>query len=167
MNWRRIQFVISIAILGCILLLLCPSFGSIHYFSPDTLQSRYQVEKLFPGTRIPIYRSGYRESESQLVDYLIRKGHWKPIATKSPRWVLTSHSNSQWKDGQSYVHKEFFWRDEKWVDWSEKNPKRAAVLWPQVLSILRDVGRNPNEACELMFDAEYETRTPAESEFRQ
>lgn len=154
MHRRWVGFVVSAAILVIVIYFLLPSSGAIHYFSPDTLHTRYQAEKLLPGTGIPIYRSGFHPAPSPLVDYLVRKGYWKPATTASPRWILTSHSNEEWKDGQSHLHREFYWHDEQWIEWSEQNPTKAAELWPQVLNILRnDLERGDSKVVELMWQA--------------
>jgi hypothetical protein len=41
------------------------------------------------------------------------------------------------RDGESALQRELFWRRESWIEWSEKHPELAAVLWPRVLSLLR------------------------------
>lgn len=132
-----------------------PSPGSLCFFSPDSLESRYQSEILLPGSGVPVYKSGFKAKNSRLVEYLIQKGYWSRAAVTTPRWIMTGHFNPKWKDGQSHLHSELYWHDDEWIQWSEQNPDKAAALWPQVLAILRDdpQHKGQNEVAELMWQS--------------
>ncbi len=111
--------------------------GAIGFFSPDSLEYRSQSERLLLGTEIPLYRSPYEYHEHELVKYLTSKGYWTPRETDSPRWFVLFHWNQMWRDGESTFHRRFFWKTDRWIDWSNKNPDQAAKFWPHILELLR------------------------------
>jgi hypothetical protein len=125
--------------------------GGRMFFSPDTFQVRTQSELLLPLTEIPLYRSSfeYRDATYDLPAYLVTKGHWLPIETDRPQWILVYHWNDQWRDGFTELHRYLRYSDE-WIQWTEANPQLANVLWPNVLSILRG-GITDGYAAHLMF----------------
>jgi hypothetical protein len=119
--------------------------GGRSYFSPDTLETRTQAES-------HLLWWGFRYHRYALAEYLIGKGHWSPVTAQEPRWIETFHWNDQWRDGQSVLHKEFAWRAQDWIDWSETNPALAAVLWPRVLAALRSEDpERRHRATDMMF----------------
>ena len=139
MNWLRRHLLLVSAIFVVAIFLLCVNWsdGGRGFFSPDTLDCRTQSEMLFPGTKIPIYRSTYDYHRYELVEYLIAEGYWSPVETTSPRWFATFHWNRQWRDGTSDFHRAFGWRSEEWIQWTKDHPEIAAKLWPVVLDALR------------------------------
>jgi hypothetical protein len=113
--------------------------GGLSYFSPDTFQVRSQGELLLPMTDIPIWRSAYSFASDTypLAEYLVANGHWKPASTSKPRWIVMNHWNTRWRDGQSTLYR-YMRRPSEWKEWTEANKEVAAVLWPTVLSLLRE-----------------------------
>jgi hypothetical protein len=101
------------------------------YFSPDTLESRSQVEFALVWGRLTI------SPPSELVQYLIEKGFWQPRQVAEPRWIEMSHINHRWRGGINPLHKELTWK-RGWIEWIEANPTLAKALWPRVLTILRE-----------------------------
>ena len=152
MKIRPIEWVIVSAILLLVACFFAPQ-GSLHYFSPDSLESTYRLEGLLFWTQIPLYHSGLRDKPVTLVDYLIGKGHWTKANSNRRRWITTAHFNKQWHDGQLPLHRELYWHGEKWIDWSEANPELAKVVWPRLLAALRD-NRTEHFAVELLYLAE-------------
>jgi hypothetical protein len=147
MNWRWIEAVVVLTILGCIAWLFWPSFGAIHYFSPDTLESGYRPTVAFAGLQ-PDYRFSLKPTESKLIQFLIERKYWRPTHTPSPRWIVTDYS----------VRREFNRNADEWVQWSEQHPEYAAALWPRVLDVLRnDPKRGQSDVSELMWEAKNDT----------
>ena len=147
MNWRWIEAVVVLAILGIITWFFWPSFGAIHLFSPDTLESGYRsTVTLWDGP--PVYRSELKPRESKLIQFLIERGYWRPTHPPSPRWIVTDYS----------VRHEFYRNADEWVQWSEQHPEHAAALWPHVLDVLRnDPKRGQSDVSELMWEAKNDT----------
>lgn len=126
--------------------------GGRGFFSPDTLEAKWQSEILLLGTEIPIYRSSYRFHRYELVDYLISEGYWSPQKTEHPRWISTFWWNEQWHPGQTMLYRELAGSENHWIEWSEEHPDIAEVLWPQVLSELRsDFKHADDRAFYLMY----------------
>lgn len=135
---RRLLGTVVIFAVGLpIVLYLISTPGNRIYFSPDTLQTKATEERVLMGTGFPVLRISKKPEKTILVDFLEEKGYWKGSFARHPRWLLTANHNSQWRDGHSMFHSEFHWRKEIWILWSQKYPKRAAVMWPLVLEILR------------------------------
>lgn len=111
--------------------------GGRTFFSAYTLECESQTEFLLPMTQIPIFRSIRGSHRYPLTDYLIRKGYWSPVE-KPEAAFLANHWNMQWRDGQTDIHRQFAWRADRWIEWSEKHPDLAACVWPQVLQLLRE-----------------------------
>ena len=142
-------FVVTGAGLPALLLLLSTR-GGRSYFSPDTLNTKHQTERLLFGTDIPVYRSEFTFDRYELVDYLISKGYWHPKPVDDPRWMQMNHWNLQWRDGHSNLYAELAWHEDRWMTWSEEHPELAAVVWPIVLETLRR-NRTPYDAQEATF----------------
>jgi hypothetical protein len=137
MRFHLREFLVVVAIAPCILyLFVSPSRGGRGFFSPSTLETKTQSEYLIWGA--PIYRSRFEFRHDDITAYLIAKGYWSPQTTGSDRWIPTFHWNEQWRDGESSLERELFWRDEFWINWSNENPKVAVEFWPRVLELLRD-----------------------------
>lgn len=139
--WKRrpkrivIAVVVVVAIVGVIA--ATTGRGSRGEFSSDTLEIRSQREWLFMPTETPLYRSGFEYDQNDLVRYLVEQGHWSTRDVAVPRWIPIYHHNVWWRDGGSRL----FQRPERWIEWTERNPRLAAAIWPQVLEVLR------NEKC--------------------
>jgi hypothetical protein len=121
-----------VAILGAIA--ATTGRGARGEFSPDTLDIRLQRELLFMLTDTPLYQSSFEYYQNDLVRYLIEQGYWSPRDVAEPRWIQIFHYNVFWRDGGSRL----FQRPESWIEWTEQNPRLAAVIWPQVLRVLRN-----------------------------
>jgi hypothetical protein len=135
MKWGAIECVLVIAIVLVTAQVFHPPVtGSRSYFSPDSLQSKYENDEWLLGL-IPYYRAGVKSSP--LADYLVEKGYWTPARVATPRWIVTGHYSAQWKDGQSLLHYPLYWQHEKWIAWTEAHPEIARVVWPQLLASLR------------------------------
>jgi hypothetical protein len=135
---RTLLVLTAVVALGCWgLLTVFSTPGGRHFFSPDTLETKFQSERLLLYSEIPVYRSEYKHYHWELVDYLVARKYWAPRVVETPRWIATDHSNEQWKDGQSIMHREFSWRGKSWIEWTERNPDVAEVAWPLVLKVLR------------------------------
>ena len=138
--WRRVFAVVAIAIMAAIAVWgwTTVAHGGRTYFSPDTFQVRFQSEVLLPLSYAPAWRSSftYRHDTYPLVEYLVSHGFWAPVATPEPRWILLNHWNVQWRDGHSTLYK--YLKSQEWIEWTESHPDVAKVLWPNVLSLLRD-----------------------------
>ena len=128
--------------------------GGIHYFSPHTLQTYAHQEILLPFTEIPIYRSAAQTYHYDLTQYLMDESYWAPDNVESPPFV-TSRWNQQWRDGQSDLHRQFSWKAEQWIEWTESHREIAAKLWPLILQLLRADSRSGKSyASNLMFLAQ-------------
>lgn len=110
--------------------------GGLHDFSPDTLETSSRSEILLPLTDLPIYRSPRSSYRYDLVQYLIEYGYWSPVP-ESGSPIRVSRWNTQWRDGQSDLHRQFAWYADDWIAWTEQHPELADVLWPEVLAMLR------------------------------
>jgi len=130
--------------------------GGRGYFSPDTLQSRFQVE-------FPLVWGDFAYYRSELVEYLIEKGHWSPQQVAKPRWIWMFHWNYRWHGGYSRLDKELHWK-RGWIEWSEANPALAKVVWPSVLSLLREEGDDGSSRAVVMLDVARSAKDVAEFE---
>ncbi|MBL8827472.1 MAG: hypothetical protein JNM18_10890 [Planctomycetaceae bacterium] len=113
--------------------------GSIVYFSPDSLRSKSIREVLIPELPgdIHLYRAQPVEFDDALAEHLVTRGYWQRRKTDDGGWVFTAHYNRRWKDGQTSWKKVVAWRSDKWIQWTEDNPKLAADVWPRILKVLR------------------------------
>ena len=126
MKWHAHECVLVIAIVLITAQVFRPTVtGSLHYFSPDSLKSRYRSNEWLFGI-LPTYDPRFREQSSPLVDHLVTKGYWTLTGAPEPRWMVTGHFSAQWKDGQSWLHRVLYWEDEKWIAWTEANPQLRA-----------------------------------------
>src|SRR5262245_18059651 len=140
MRFRLLTLLIVAALippLGYAFLVVSGSSGGRGAFSPDTLAYRVQSEVLLYGTTVPVFQSRWRNHDHELVKFLIDMGHWKPAETNTPRWLFLFQSNSMWRDGESSLHRAFFWKREFWIEWTNKHPKQAAAFWPCILDLQR------------------------------
>jgi hypothetical protein len=113
--------------------------GAEIYFSPDTLELKSRSELRAPLFGFHIYRSSFKPlGHYQLVEYLINKGYWKPNQTSEPRWIWIYGWNDQWSLGYGPLSRHLSKFREFWMDWTEKHPEFAAILWPRVLEQIRD-----------------------------
>lgn len=127
----------ALAGLGLVILIyLASTKGGRTFFSPDTLESREQGERLSYFFLLPVSRSNFKVYRPKLASYLIAEGYWSAKSTNTPRWLLVEHWNSQWRDGDTMLSR-IFGRTSYWIDWSEQHPDLAAVVWPRVLESLR------------------------------
>jgi hypothetical protein len=131
------------AIVLVVMLVLLPSIigwdllngrGGRFYFSPDTLESKSQSEVLLYD--FCIYESGFESCRWPFVEYLVKNGYWAPRITDSPRWLMTSHWNYQRPHGHPQELHRALASQEVWIDWSDKHPELAKVVWPWVLHAL-------------------------------
>ena len=106
-------------------------------FSPDSLDYTWRSEVVLVGTDSPVVRSKWKHHDHELVRFLINKGYWTKSETNSPRWLFLFHSSSSWRDGESALHRSFFWKREFWMEWTNKHPQQATQFWPHVLALLR------------------------------
>src|SRR5690606_36466833 len=72
----------------------------------------------------------------RLVEYLIDQGYWTPVKPSRPP-IQTNHWNLQWRDGHSDLERQFGWKADEWIEWTEANREMADSLWPDVLHVLR------------------------------
>jgi len=152
MRLRPIEWIILAAIAVSLFLLFVRLGGGVGYFSPDTLEFKSSSHDLLD------WPTPHR---NELTEYLIRKGYWSPKETKSPRWILMFEWWPGQRDGYSHLCRELSGRRKEWIAWSETNPEHAAVLWPDILQILRDdpnLGRTRAE--ELLYATRNELPLP-------
>ena len=127
--------VLSLVVGGVYLYSYSYHSGGIVWFSPDTLKFKTQSEVLLPSTRVPIFRSQteYRQEPDKLVQFLVANGYWSRVEPETPRWIVTYHDNEQWRVARHPL----FGHPYRWIEWTEKNPDLARVMWPRVLSLFR------------------------------
>jgi hypothetical protein len=104
-------------------------------FSADTLQCRYREVWLLPLTDIPLYRSSCEYSQNEMTLYLVDRGYWSPRDVPEPHWIDIYRYDGLWR---SMLQHNVFRDPERWIEWTERNPRVAAVIWPHVLTVLRD-----------------------------
>ena len=140
MRYRLCTFLFITAMVPPSVLAIAIVFGSSGgrgQFSPDSLEYRSQSEVLLWGTKQSVYQSRWRYHNHTLIQFLVNNGYWHYSDIAENRWIFLFHSNSQWRDGESSFHRAFFWKDDFWIEWTNKQPEQAAVLWPRVLESLR------------------------------
>lgn len=125
----RLEILVVAAILVALFALFAKESATQGHFSPDTLETKSR--SLYGGIPGPATVSRHR-----LTEYLVAKGYWS-ASSSEPRWLTMYEYRAGWKDGQSYLQSALFWKTDTWIEWSESYPKRASVLWPRVLEILR------------------------------
>jgi hypothetical protein len=162
MKWRALECVLVLAILYALTFLFPGPIGSVHYFSPASLESKYRPDAWLFGS-VPNYLCRLQDKSSPLTDHLVKNGYWTPSGAAKPRWIVTAHFSEQWKDGQSSLHYPLYWRNEKWIAWTDANPELARLVWPLFLESLRRE-ESPSGAIELLWLAE---RAMSVDELRQ
>lgn len=157
-------FIQVVVVLPCVILFSFLNDGGLAYFSPDTFEIRSQSEITLPILNTPVYRSSYsyRDNSFELVEYLVAKGYWSPRETDEPRWILLFHWNDAWRDGDTQWYRDVN-RSNEWIEWTEKHPDIARVLWPAVLSFLRS-DEGSRYVTHVMFQAKISS---SEAEFRE
>jgi len=131
--------VLALAAVALVYVWPALGWGARGEFSPDTLQCRSQREwLLLPFTDVAVYRSSYDYYQNDLTRYLVDRGSWSPREAAAPRWIPLYHYNPQWRDGWSMLQHQVFKNHVRWIEWTEGNPEIAAVIWPHMLTILRD-----------------------------
>ena len=154
---------------GCVLLayLAAGMFGSgtRTFFSPDTLDGRWEHELLLPLTQTPIYRGGGAAYRWPLVDFLVVRGFWSKSDVSPSRLICISRTNKQWWDGESRFYRELAWRGEDWIQWTEENDALAKVVWPRVLSELRKPGVTNTGGAQRILTAARSARTVEQFEW--
>lgn len=149
-RWLSLSLVLIGALAAVYLVSWEFSMGSIGYFSPDTLETHSQRKILIPGSKVPIYRSFPELHRYALVSYLIEHGYWTPRPPTKPLMPLYRW-NQQWKDGHSDIVRQFDWKADDWIEWTQQNEATADVLWPTVLELLRsDEDDREDRVAELM-----------------
>lgn len=146
MKLRPMEWLI-IAAIAVTIFLFVYSGGGVGHFSPDTLDYKTRSHDILCW---PTYH------RTKLTEYLIEKDFWSPHPTSSPRWILMFEWWPGTRDGDLGLHRELTGsKGDEWIEWSEKHPERAAVLWPQVITLLRaDPDGGPREAVELLWTAQ-------------
>jgi hypothetical protein len=152
MKRRALECVLVLAIVFVFARVFSSSTGSIHYFSPDTLESKYRAVQRLLGL-VPTYISWLRDNPSPLAEYLVANGYWAPRNASRPRWIVTGHSSPDRIGGLSWLHRILHRKDEKWIAWTEANPELARFVWPRFLESMRKQ-RTQNEAIALLLLAE-------------
>ena len=105
------------------------------WFCPHTLEYQTQSEWTLLG--IVIYRSDRRPAELHFVDYLVREGYIAPInSSECPRWHFMYGWNRSWGDGYTLLQRTLR-QHESLIDWSERHPDCARILWPEGFRLLR------------------------------
>lgn len=132
---------------GCLVLaillllyLVCAIYagGARIYFSPQTLQYKVQDEICLLGTDIPLYRSLGSYGTYEIVDVLVEYGYWQPISAHTVEdWILINHWNYQWNDGHNDFVKLLLWRQENWINWTDRNPELARLFWGKIQELMR------------------------------
>jgi hypothetical protein len=123
--------------------------GGRAHFSPDTLQMRGQMERR-------CCWSGFTYHRPKLVEFLIAEGYWSPREAPDPRWIEMFHWNTRWRGGTSRLQKELNWREDAWIDWTEKNKEFAKTLWPRVLDALRSpTDEGQQDAIVMLMHAQF------------
>jgi hypothetical protein len=149
---RAMEWLIIVATLMLLSMLFAPqSCGSVYFFSPDTLQSKYRSESCFVP---PDYWSSERQHQSELVNYLVQKGYWVPRQTHVPQWICTVRYRNVGREDPGYVHRALFWNGmaSDLIAWSEDHPDVAIVFWPRILNALRQGDRDGmKKADELLW----------------
>jgi len=130
-----IAIVIIVVVAGALLPSAPVGRGGRGFFSPDTLATKVQSEMLVCD-RV-VWRSSYISFEYPLVEYNVRKRYWSQRAVSEPRWIVLFHWSYNTKGGYSQLSRELSGRGQSWIEWSERHPDMAKILWPYVLSLLR------------------------------
>jgi hypothetical protein len=66
------------------------------------------------------------------------------------------HWNTRWRGGTSRLQKELNWREDAWIDWTEKNKEFAKTLWPRVLDALRSpTDEGQQDAIVMLMHAQF------------
>lgn len=147
---RILWGVMALIFIYVLAYLLFGTSSTAGYFSPDTLEYGAQFETRCCGTGILLSRGRFERHEPELVQLLVSKGYWQAKATFSPRWIFLFHWSQAWRDGESSFHRALFWREDFWMEWTNKNPDAASEFWPKILELLRN-GKE-DEATEMLQD---------------
>lgn len=152
---KPLRFSVGVVVVFLVVIFLASTEGGRGFFSPDTLETKWQRERVLWFTHLPVYRSTFSYHRYELVEYLISKGYWTPLDVDEPRWMSVFHWNRQWKGGTGDIPRFLGWRGQRWIDWSEADPEAAKVMWPRVLDVLRsEDGNAMSRFAELMWEAE-------------
>jgi hypothetical protein len=136
-RWRFVRIaIVCVAILTGVGWLTATR-GGLGWFCPHTLEYQTQSEWTVLNGNVVIYRSQRRSTEYPFVDYLVREGYIAPVnCGECPRWHPMFHWNRSWRDGYALLHRALRGH-ESLIEWSERHPDCARILWPEGFRLLR------------------------------
>ncbi len=106
-------------------------------FCPKTLEFQRQSERTILWG-IPIYRSDWEPTQTpQLIVDMVEAGFVTALPGPPDHWVILSHYNGNWKDGDGLLHRLFNRRSYAIREWSMDNPEMARVYWDETFRLLR------------------------------
>ena len=141
---RRVfyRLLLTLAVLaGAALVTLIATlmFGSVYgtEFAPDTFERRSYFYYELPVVRLQVTPVQRVTSRSTLEQALIDRKYVQPI-NPPKRWDLIRayRVNGLWRQGDAEILAEYLdVHDDKgphWLEWSDREPKLAAIFWPEV-----------------------------------
>ncbi len=146
---RRRVIALSIFLISLPLCFVGCGHGGESQFSPDTYEHRGVRFLYVPGTDAIAWTWPSKPTRLRIVRFWIEEGYFTP-ATNASQWDVINVWGSSIIDRKrgSGGAKAFWYRAacntdenaEKWIAWSRQHPKRAAIVWPRVIELLKRAG---------------------------
>jgi hypothetical protein len=151
--------IILLFFIGVLVLILAIGGGyGENQFSPDSFENRGVSTYYIPQTNIEIFRWPGKPYREKIVQFWINEGYLAETIKRPNRWDTVSGWDPLTKQIYGGSAKAFWYRagcktDEtagEWITWSNQNPKLAAQLWPEVVSLVARGGYYYQLAARLM-----------------
>lgn len=119
-------------------------FGQVEgtEFAPDTFEHRHYTYYELPIVRLKITPVWRTTSRSDFAQNLVNNKYVIPV-TPPARWDLVSayRRGRKWREGDAEILQEYLnavgESSQYWAEWSDREPKLAAVFWPEVAKAAR------------------------------
>ena len=100
---------------------------------------------------VPFYRSPRREFKNPLLQLIVKKGYATPQPAKADRWILISHWNESWRDGDGNLYQVLHTHRLRLIEWTEANPECAKLCWGEAIRLLRSARDSDHAAGETIL----------------
>ena len=111
-------------------------------FAPDTFERRQYTYYELPIVRLKVTPVWRTTSRSNLEQKLVNDKYVVPSSPPA-RWDLMSayRRGRKWREGDAQILQEYLdamgESSQHWAEWSDREPKLAAILWPEVAKAAR------------------------------
>jgi hypothetical protein len=140
--------------------------GKESQFSPDSFELRDVTCYSLPFVDWPFLSVSSTPYRHKLVQFWIDEGYLDGKLREPTRW---DHASRLWSWSESTSKGRAGWFgdlawENGWINWSRKNPRLAARLWPDIVRLLPHVSSDP-DACLCALDLMWVANTTDAEDF--